>query len=168
MKLCATRSAFIGNCNVISYYIGNAMAGDKQFREYARAWAEARINRPISEQPSADVLDKLITWELFKKDTKMQRTWKIEVTADFADETKYEAIKVAVQRAAVRLKATVAFGMDQGVKPLVVCYSDDFFGNHEDIDLWAKNLAATDDDALEQQEDINPALAAALADMQSK
>lgn len=111
------------------------------FLEYARAWAEARINRPVSEQPSADVLDKIIMWDLFKKDTKMQRTWKIEVTADFADESKYEAIKKAIIDAAADLKATVTFGMDQGVKPLVVCYSDDFFGNHEDIDLMAAALA---------------------------
>lgn len=141
----------------------------KQVREYMQAWARARLSQPVEEQLMADVLDKLIVWELFKKDMKMQRTWKIEVTADFADETKYESISREVKRAAVLLNATTALGMDQGVKPMVVCYSDDFFGNHEDIDMWAKDVDAENaPDALGKQDELSDELRQAMQDMANK
>lgn len=110
------------------------------------------------------VLDQIILWK--QREKNMQRTWKIEVQADFADEKRYEVISEAVMQAAALLDAKVSFGADQGVKPQVVAYSDDFFGNHETINLWAKKLGRGAANLLDQQDEVSDELRAAMREMQ--
>ena len=97
----------------------------------------------IFAQP--DVLDKVIEWRLGDlryidtntKDTSMQRQWTIEARADFADTGKNDAIDQAFKVAAAHINATMAL-LNDGQKPQVVCFSDDFFSGHQDID-WLGN-----------------------------
>lgn len=88
-----------------------------------------------------DVLDKVIEGRLgdprysynTTKDTTMQRQWTIEARADFADKDKNDAIDQAFKVAAAHINATMAL-LNDGQKPQVVCFSDDFFSGHQDID----------------------------------
>lgn len=63
----------------------------------------------------------------------MQRQWAIEARADFADPEKNEVITQAFKVAAAHINATLVL-LSDGQKPQVVCFSDDLFVGHEDID----------------------------------
>jgi hypothetical protein len=94
----------------------------------------------------------------------MQKQWTIEARADFADQEKNEAITRTVQRAAALVSATISL-LSDGVKPQVVAFCDDWFGNHEDIDLLAKSLGEDTPTELGKQEDVSDDLLQAIKDM---
>lgn len=108
-------------------------------KELEQAWADAvsQAASNFAEVCDPNVLDKLIKWKLHVRSKEVQRTWKIEITASFADEARYAAITTAVQQAAVVINAKIAMGMDQGVKPQIAAWSDDFYGDHKNIEIWA-------------------------------
>ena len=63
----------------------------------------------------------------------MQRQWTIEARADFAEKEKNDAIDQAFKVAAAHINATMVL-LSDGQKPQVVCFSDDFFAGHADIE----------------------------------
>lgn len=70
----------------------------------------------------------------------MQRSFTIELRVDYADAGKNPAMKKAVAQAARHLFATASLLKDQA-QPQIAIFSDDFFGNHEDIALLEDTLA---------------------------
>lgn len=108
-------------------------------------WAKARIDSVSVPEVLAnpDVLDQIILWRMAdpryaNRDNKirsipMQRQWTIEARADFTDKGKNDAIDQAFKVAAAHINATMAL-LSDGQKPQVVCFSDDFFTGHTDID----------------------------------
>lgn len=64
----------------------------------------------------------------------MQRQWTIEARADYADPGKNEVLSEAIRVAAVHIHATMEL-LNDGVKPQVVAFSDDFFTGHQEISL---------------------------------
>src|SRR5262245_35923364 len=97
----------------------------------------------ILAQP--DALDQLIIWRqqdpryadkyVGELRSKMpQRQWTIEARADFEDPGKNDVLDQAFKVAAAHVNATMLLLMDKGVKPQVVCFSDDFFAGHKEID----------------------------------
>jgi len=139
----------------------------------------ARLVPGILAHP--DVLDKFMIWymdgpryrrqhlgaakcETMRRKGIMQKQWTIEARADFADQEKNEAITRTVQRAAALVSATISL-LSDGVKPQVVAFCDDWFGNHEDIDLLAKSLGEDTPTELGKQEDVSDDLLQAIKDM---
>ena len=116
-----------------------------------QTWGAARVALG-PECRSPDVLDQMIIWRMndpryqqhehLKGTKQMQRQWTIEARADFADPDKNAAITEAVRQHAVALNATLVLIKDNGISPQVVCYSDDFFTGHEDINLMENKLGA--------------------------
>lgn len=109
------------------------------------AWAASRVDAaPVPDVlANPDMLDKIILWrmgdprynnrEYRKENPFMQRQWTIEARADFADKEKNDAIDQAFKVAAAHINATMAL-LSDGQKPQVVCFSDDYFAGHQDID----------------------------------
>lgn len=64
----------------------------------------------------------------------MQIQWTIEARADMQDEGKKLAMQRVVKEAAAHISAMLIMLQD-GQKPQVVCFSDDFFAGHEEISL---------------------------------
>jgi len=65
----------------------------------------------------------------------MQRMFSIELRVDYADADKNETMRTALQHAARHVFATAQLLADNGVKPQIALYSDDFFAGHEEIAL---------------------------------
>ena len=115
-----------------------------------RQWGAARAS--IGPNAVPDALDQMILWRIndprytdrknIVKGKPMQRQWTIEARADFADVEKNAAITEAVRQHAVALNAILVLIKDNGISPQVVCYSDDFFTGHEDINLMENKLGA--------------------------
>lgn len=94
----------------------------------------------------------------------MQRTFTLEVRMDCADDGKYEAMKQRVRIVGRQLWAGAAL-ISQGsdVKPQIAVFSDDFYGNHEDIVLLEDSLAVgLEQIGGEEEQTIDPELAAAM------
>lgn len=111
------------------------------------AWAYARC---AFDGATIDggVLDQLIDWR--KEDLRyfantpegtkcMQRQWTIEGRADFTDQGKNDAVTQAFREAAAHINAVLKLLQD-GAKPQVVCFSDDFFSGHQEIDLMPDTI----------------------------
>jgi len=92
-----------------------------------------------------------------------QRKWTIEVLADYDDASKNDYITDKVRRAAAYIAANTNLLQDS-VKPKCACWSDDFFGDHEEISLLAASIpdAAT---VLDEQEAPSSELIAAAEAM---
>ena len=71
----------------------------------------------------------------------MQRTFTVEIRVDYADPDKNDTMRTTLLHMARHGYATAAL-LAEGIKPMVTMWSDDFFGNHEDIALL--------DDAIQQ------------------
>lgn len=115
-----------------------------------KVWASARISMTHDEYAVVDkgVLDQLIDWREgdlryfanTPEGTKcMQRQWTIEARADFADQEKNDAVTQAIREAASHINAVVKLLQD-GVKAQVVCFSDDFFAGHQEIDIMPDTI----------------------------
>lgn len=112
-----------------------------------KVWAAARISLNHDELAfvNGGVLDQLIVWRMEDhrynpEGTKcMQRQWTIEARADFADQEKNDAVTQAMREAASHINAVVKLLQD-GVKAQVVCFSDDFFAGHQEIDIMPDTI----------------------------
>lgn len=75
----------------------------------------------------------------------MQRQITIELRVDYADSGKNDTMQHAVMIASRHILATARLLADNGVKPQIVAYSDDFYGGHEEIavmdDIIAQGLS---------------------------
>jgi hypothetical protein len=89
------------------------------------------------------------------------------VLADFADNTKDEAITQIVRNSAAFIAANTGL-LSDGIKPKVVAYSDDFFGSHEDILLLAAQLGQAALTLLDEQDQPSDELVAAAVAMQKR
>lgn len=69
----------------------------------------------------------------------MQRQWAIEARADFTDPAKNKTIDEAFRRAARHIDAQLQL-LSDGQKPQVVCFSDDFVDDHEDLSVRPDEL----------------------------
>jgi hypothetical protein len=95
----------------------------------------------------------------------MQKQWTIEARADFADQTKNDAITRAIREAAVHVHAVMAL-LSDGQKPQVVVFADDFFEGHEEISLHDDTLGkAIDEHKNVGGGEISDELMAAARDM---
>lgn len=69
-----------------------------------------------------------------------QRTYTLEIAVDFADDKKHPHVKTILQQLAQRAFANVALLQD-GIKPKIAIYSDDFYSGHEEIALMQDKIA---------------------------
>lgn len=100
----------------------------------------------------------------------MQRQWTIEARADFAEKEKNEAIDQAFKVAAAHINATMVL-LSDGQKPQVVCFSDDFFAGHQDINWLGDPLGKAIADHATSSGEVAPVsdeMLAAVRDMQTK
>lgn len=67
-----------------------------------------------------------------------QRSWTIEVRADFSDPGKNDSITHGVKQKAVELFSLVQL-LSDGQKPNIACWSEDFFHGKEDLNIFAKD-----------------------------
>lgn len=149
-------------------------------RATRQAWAAARVDSvsvpDVLAQP--DVLDQLILWRMgdpryvdrnnqLRSKPMTQRQWTIEARADFADKEKNDAIDQAFKVAAAHINATMAL-LSDGQKPQVVCFSDDFFAGHVDIDWLGDPLGkaiAANAQASGETAEVSDEMLAAVRDM---
>lgn len=99
----------------------------------------------------------------------MQRQWAIEARADFAEQEKNDAVDTAFKVAAAHINATLQL-LSDGVKPQVVCFSDDHFLGHKDIDWLGDPLGdaiAANATASGATAKVNQEMLDALAEMRS-
>lgn len=77
----------------------------------------------------------------------MQRQFTMELRVDYADQDKNEVMKTSIKQALRHIYATAVLLADNGIKPQVACFSDDFFAGHEEIkmldDVIAQGIAET-------------------------
>jgi hypothetical protein len=64
----------------------------------------------------------------------------MELRVDYADNEKNETMRNALQAAARHVYATAVL-LNDGVKPQIAIFSDDFFSGHEEIQLLEDTIA---------------------------
>lgn len=96
-----------------------------------------------------------------------QRTWKIEARMDFTDQAKNDEIDQVVKRLSVVLEANLALLAD-GQKPEVICHSDDFFGDHRQIELWSQDIPKDTLVGLDDQDQVSDEMLEAMREMKTK
>lgn len=98
----------------------------------------------------------------------MQRQFTIELRVDYEDPDKHQEMRKAAAHAARHMHAIASLLADNGVKPQVSAFSDDWFSGQEEInlleDIIAQGLTETDGSG-EQTEAIDPELIRAMADI---
>lgn len=98
----------------------------------------------------------------------MQRQWTIEGRADFADQGKNDAVTQAFREAAARINAVLKLLRD-GAKPQVVCFSDDFFSGHQEIDLMPDTIGkAIDQCDVGEEAEVSQEMLDAFRDLSVK
>lgn len=154
--------------NELDNLVEKALAGQRD-HNYEQAWADAiaQASSNFADVCDPNVLDQLILWKLASRSKDVQRKWHIEITADFADEGRYAAVTRAVQMASAVLSSKLGFGADQGVKPQIAAWSDDWFGNNEQINIWAAELEGTTG-AFDNPDKVSDELLEAMQEMKAK
>lgn len=123
----------IGRAEHAMELIMNAPAvGDKERR---KMWVETICSMPVLIQPH--VMDKILIWKMKGKEKQAmsQRTFHMEIRGELVDADKYETFKITWARLARQAAATLRLMGDSGVEPEIAIWSDDWFGNHQDISL---------------------------------
>ena len=72
-----------------------------------------------------------------------QRSWTIEVRADFTDPGKNSSIDHAVKQKAVELFSMLQL-LSDGQAPNIACWSEDFFHGKTDLNIFAKEHVDTE------------------------